>query len=143
VETGATRLREVGKRIRHPVRVGYADTDQGGVVHHSVYLRWLEQARVEYLRAHGIVYRDMEFDQKFALPVVQAKLRYRLPALFDEELEVETWVGHMGGAVLRFDYTIWRDDERLLDAEIKLACVGLPGMKPQRLPDVIREACTG
>ena len=125
--------------VRHPIRVGYADTDQGGVVHHSVYLRWMEQARVELLRANGIDYRSLEYDRKMALPVAEASLKYRRPARFDEELEVECRLGKLGRASLRFDYRIERGDELLTEAQITLACIELPSGKLRSLPEVVRD----
>ncbi len=124
--------------IRHPIRVGYADTDQGGVVHHSVYLRWMEQARVELLRTNGVDYRSLEYDRKMALPVAEATLKYRRPARFDEELLVECRLGKLGRASMRFDYRIVRGDELLTEAQITLACIELPSGKLRSLPDVVR-----
>ena len=48
--------------MTYAVRVQYLDTDQGGVVHHAAYLRWLEAARVELLRERGIDYRRFELE---------------------------------------------------------------------------------
>jgi len=122
--------------------VGYGDTDQGGVVHHAVYLRWLEHGRTEFLRAHGVDYRTFELDDRMGLPVVKAELRYAKPARFDDELVVETRVGRLSRATIRFDYTIRRGDDRLVDAWITLACVRLPEQKLCSVPGVIREACS-
>ena len=115
--------------FRHRVRVQYVDTDQGGVVHHAAYLRFLEQARVELLRARGIDYRSFERDERTAIPVAEARVRYRRPCFFDDVLEVETWVGLINRAKLRFDYRVWRDDDTVLDAEITCACVNLDRMR--------------
>jgi acyl-CoA thioester hydrolase len=128
--------------FRHRVRVGYGDTDQGGVVHHAVYLRWLEAARVEYLRARGVDYRAVELDERLGLPVVKVEIAYRKPARFDEELEVATSVGRLSRATLRFDYVVWRGDERLTDAQITLACVRLDAQRLCSIPSAIREACS-
>jgi tol-pal system-associated acyl-CoA thioesterase len=127
--------------VRHPVRVAYVDTDQGGIVHHSIYLRYCEQARVEWLRAHGLAYRALEYDHHFALPVASVKLKYRRPAHFDDLLEVACSLGQLGHASLRFDYRIERDHQLLVEAETVLACVRLPEMRATRLPDFLRRAC--
>ncbi len=119
--------------VRYSVRVGYGDTDQGGVVHHSVYLRWLEQARIEWLRVHGLDYRSLEYNRKLALPVVEAHLRYRMPARFDEVLEVECALGKLGRASMRFDYRVLRGDDVLTEAQITLACIELPAGKLRSL----------
>ena len=127
------------KPMRHRLRVGYADTDQGGIVHHSVYFRYLEQARVEVLRECGIDYRSLEYDDKFALPVVDAQIKYKRPALFDDVLEVECWVGLLGRASVRFDYRVLRGEELLTEAKIMLACIELPSGKLRSLPPSVRE----
>lgn len=126
-------------RHRHHVRVGYVDTDRGNVVHHSTYLRYLESARVEWLRARGVAYKALELDEEYGLPVVEASLRYRRPAHFDDELVIETWIGKLTRATLRFDYTIWRDSEELGGAEILLACVKLPAGTPRSIPETIKK----
>ncbi|MBX3275266.1 MAG: acyl-CoA thioesterase [Sandaracinaceae bacterium] len=115
--------------FRHRVRVQYIDTDQGGVVHHAAYLRFLEQARVELLRARGIDYRAFEREERTAIPVAEARVRYRRPCFFDDVLEVETCVGLINRAKLRFDYRVWREQDEVLTAEITCACVNLDRMR--------------
>src|SRR5262245_31416367 len=110
----------------HRVRVGYVDTDRAQVMHHGTYLRYLEAARVEHLRERGIDYRRFELDDKLALPVVEARVRYKLPAYFDDELSIHTWLAIANRAKLRFDSVIKRKDEVLTLAEITLACIRWP-----------------
>ncbi|NCQ61380.1 MAG: YbgC/FadM family acyl-CoA thioesterase, partial [Myxococcales bacterium] len=74
----------------YQVRAGYGDTDQGGVVHHAVYLRWLEQARVEWLRARGLDFGELERRHRVTLVVANAELSYKRPARFDDILAIET-----------------------------------------------------
>jgi acyl-CoA thioester hydrolase len=129
------------RRVRHPVRPAYGDTDQSGVIHHAVYLRWLEEARTAYLRDEGDVgFRALEAE-RVGFAVVRAELRYLKPARFDEELVVEVWVGKLGRAQLRFDYCIYRGEERLLEAELTLACIHLDHLRAMRLPDSVRARC--
>ena len=118
----------------HEVRAGYGDTDQGGIVHHSVYLRWLEEARVEFLRAEGVDYKRLERDGRVGLAVARADLRYVLPARFDDLLTVELEVARARGATIVLDYRIRRDDALLLEATLTLACIDLDRMRPIRLP---------
>jgi acyl-CoA thioester hydrolase len=136
----APAIEVVPYRHRHAVRVGYVDTDRGNVVHHSTYLRYLEAARVEWLRARNVQYKMLELDEEYGLPVVEANVKYRRPAHFDDELVIETWVGKLTRATLRFDYAIWRGDEKLGEAEIVLACVKLPSGMPRSIPETIKKA---
>ncbi|MEC7520061.1 MAG: thioesterase family protein [Myxococcota bacterium] len=126
--------------FRYRVRVQYVDTDQGGVVHHAAYLRFLEQARVELLRQRGVDYRRFEREVGKGLPVAEVRIRYERPARFDDELEVEAWVGVINRAKIRFDYRIWRGDERLTSAEITCACVDLAKERICSMDPSLREA---
>ena len=69
------------------IRVLYADTDQMGVVNNVVYLRWFEIGRAEWLRQHGRPYKELEA-LGHMLPVVEAHLRYREPARYDDIVDV-------------------------------------------------------
>jgi len=71
------------------VRVRYAETDQMGVVYHANYFVWFEVGRTDLLRRSGWSYREMEADG-VSLPVIHASCDYRLPARYDDELEIRT-----------------------------------------------------
>jgi YbgC/YbaW family acyl-CoA thioester hydrolase len=92
------------------------------------------------MRARGLVYRDVEYDEKIALPVAAAELRYRRPARFDEELDVCVGVNELRPASIRFGYEIVRDGELVCEARVTLACVCLPEGRPVRLPERLRTA---
>ena len=119
------------------IRVAYVDTDRAQVVHHGTYLRYLEIARVEHLRERGIDYKRFELVDRLAMPVVEAHLRYKLPAHFDDLLEIKTWVAIASRAKLRFDSIILRDDQVLTQAEITLACIRLPQNKICSMPSTL------
>ncbi len=87
------------------VRVRYAETDQMGVAHHSSYVAWLELARVDWLRAAGLDYAEIERGGVF-FPVVELQIRYRAPARFDEVLQVTTWLQELGSRRFAMAYEI-------------------------------------
>jgi acyl-CoA thioester hydrolase len=116
------------------VRVGYVDTDQARVMHHGTYLRYLEMARVEHLRERGVDYRSMELDARLAMPVVEANVRYRLPARFDDVLEIKTWVALANRAKIRFDSVILRGAELVTEAEITLCCISIAEQRICSMP---------
>ena len=91
-------------------RVRYAETDQMGVVYHANYLVWFEVGRVEMMRALGFAYKQLEADEGCVLPVVEVMCRYRSPARYDEELELETGLLLLRGSLLKFTYKLWRPD---------------------------------
>ena len=68
-------------------RAYYYETDQMGVVHHTNYIRWFEEARIDLLRQHGVEYRDME-QRGIIIPVVDMQCSYLLSARFDDVMEI-------------------------------------------------------
>lgn len=120
-----------------PVRVGYIDTDRGQVVHHATYLRYLELSRVEYLRERGVDYKQFEQEQGLAMPVIEARVRYRAPAHFDDLLTVKTWIAEVNRAKCRFDSGIFRGHELLTTAEITLCCIRATEQRLISMPSAI------
>jgi acyl-CoA thioester hydrolase len=98
------------------VRVRYAETDQMGVVYYANYLVWMEVGRVEYCKARGFNYKDMEEQDGVMLAVVEARCRYAYPARFDQEVIVKTWVAEATSRVVLFAYEM-----RLADGGRKVA----------------------
>jgi acyl-CoA thioester hydrolase len=97
------------------VRVRYAETDQMGVAYHANHFIWFEVGRVELLRQIGFSYKDMEQNDNCHMPVVDARCRYRVPAVYDEEIIVRTHLRNVRESVVRFGYELRRaNDGRLL-----------------------------
>jgi acyl-CoA thioester hydrolase len=99
------------------VRVRYAETDQMGVVYHSNYLIWFEVGRVEFIRQLGLNYKRMEVEEGCGIAVVDAHVRYRSPARYDDELVIETRLLAARGAVIRFGYKVLRVNDGVLLCE--------------------------
>ena len=96
------------------LRVRYAETDQMGIAHHANYLIWCEQARTDHMRNLGIGYRDLE-EQGLRLPVVDARVRFRAGARYDDLIRVLCWVREVASRRIIFGYAIERvDDGQLL-----------------------------
>jgi len=117
------------------VRVRYAETDQMGVVYYANYLVWMEVARVEFCKALGFRYRDMEIEDGVMIAVVEAQCRYLYPARFDDEVIVETQIEAANPRIVSFGYEM-----RLAESGRKLATGSTRHifcnreMKPVRLP---------
>ena len=73
------------------LRVRYSETDKMGVVYHGNYIQYFEVGRVEYMRNIGVIYAELE-KQGIGMPVVNINIDYLLPAPYDEELTIETWI---------------------------------------------------
>ncbi len=120
--------------VRTQLRVIYGDTDQMGVVYYANYLRFFEAGRNEFIRAKGLRYRDFEARHRLMLPVVEAGVRYQVPARYDDLVSVETSLSETRRASARFDYRLVRDDGELLATGHTIhACVDLDG-RIQRMP---------
>lgn len=94
-------------------KVKYYETDMMGVVHHSNYIRWFEEARIEYMRNADISYRKME-DEGIQIPVVSVACKYRSPALFDDDITIKAWVKKYNGIIVELAYEVSRTGDGTL-----------------------------
>jgi acyl-CoA thioester hydrolase len=117
------------------IRVLYADTDQMGVVNNVVYLRWFEVGRAEWIRMRGRTYKDIE-KTGLIMPVVEAFLRYREPARYDDLIHVEVETDDLRAASVKFKYQLKRafDSALLCEGYTVHACMTSEG-KVCRFPD--------
>src|SRR5579872_6772501 len=90
---------------RSRLRVRFCETDLMGIVHHANYLAYFEAGRVEWLRRRGVAYTEWAA-RGWHMPVVDASVRYRAPARFDDLLDVETTLTELRAATARFEYRI-------------------------------------
>ena len=121
------------------LRVRYAETDQMGYAHHSNYLVWCEQARTDHMRALGVGYKELE-DGGLLLPVVDAQLRYRAPAHYDDLLRIRCWVREVASRRVIFGYAVERvgDGRLLATAQTSLMALG-PNHERTTIPEYVRE----
>jgi acyl-CoA thioester hydrolase len=96
------------------LRVRYAETDKMGVVYHSNYVIWFEVGRVELLRQLGFEYASMEKQDDCHIPVVDLRVRYKAPALYDDQIVVRTRLANMRSSLLHFAYEVLRAGDRSL-----------------------------
>ncbi len=123
-----------------PLRVYWEDTDAGGIVYYANYLRFLERARSEWLHAHCVSQRALALDPGIVFSVVEVQAQYHQPARLEDQLLVSCEPALQGGASMRFEQRIWRQQvggELLLTAAVRIACLSVATMKPKRLPPVI------
>jgi acyl-CoA thioester hydrolase len=120
--------------FRHTHRVTYTECTVGNHVYHSRYLDLLEAARGEFIRSLGAtVLRWQENDMIF--PVIEARLRYKFPARYDDLLAIEVWVTALEKVRLNFGHRILNQNGKLiLEAETFHVCTGIDE-KPKRLPE--------
>ncbi len=121
-------------------RVRYAETDQMGIAHHSNYLVWCEQARTDHMRALGIGYRDLE-EGGLRLPVVDAHIRFRAGARYDDLIRVRCWVRDVASRRIIFGYAVERiiDHTLLATAQTSLMAVN-ENHERTKLPESVIQA---
>jgi acyl-CoA thioester hydrolase len=124
------------------VRVYYEDTDSGGVVYYANYLKYLERARTECLRALGFEQRRLAEETGLAFAVRSLSAEYLKPAKLDDLLEVTTAVQELGRAQVTFVQSIRRGDQTLLTATVRVACLDLAKGKAAAMPTAIHAKLT-
>ena len=123
-----------------PVRVYYEDTDSGGVVYYANYLRFMERARTEWLRALGFEQDRLIREQGIVFAVRSANVEYLRPARFNDLLTVVSDLQHCGRASLTFMHTIIRQHEATrpcCTGVVKIACINTDTHRPQPIPDTL------
>ena len=122
-----------------PVRVYYEDTDSGGVVYYANYLKFLERARTEWLRAAGFEQPELLRDHNVIFVVRSVAIEYLQPARFNDALNVTVRLEKLGSCTIDVFQTVERD-ARLVEARVQIVCVDhRGGFKPVRIPTVMRQ----
>ena len=119
-------------RYSHEFRIAYHQTDGQRRVHHSNYLNFFEDARVEMLRAGGVRYKEVE-DSGRLLVVTEMNVQYHAAAEFDDWLRLEVQVTEIRKVRLRHRYQVYRGQTLIASADSTIACVG-PDGRPKKLP---------
>jgi tol-pal system-associated acyl-CoA thioesterase len=120
-----------------PIRVYIEDTDGGGIVYYVNYLKFMERARTEFLRALGFDHY-LTSDEDVMFVVRGADIRYFQPARMDDALMVSAQVQSLGRASLVFSQEVRRGDMTLAAGTIDIACVKRSDLKPRALPDRLK-----
>ena len=121
-------------------RVYWEDTDGGGVVYYANYLKFMERARTEWLRAQGHAQSQLAEREGYVFMVVEVHVNYRKPARLDDEIEVTCAPVPEGRASMRFKQTLRRGDAVLADGEVRVACVDSKTLRPRALPEFVKDS---
>lgn len=84
----------------------YHETDQMGIIHHSNYIKWMEEARIDFMDEMGFGYGEVE-KRGIISPVAGVSVSYKKPVLFDDEVEITVSVKKYSGAVLELEYEFY------------------------------------
>lgn len=106
----------MGKNIEpYDRKAHYYETDKMGVVHHSNYIRWFEEARLDFMKKLGISYADME-SEGILIPVIGISCRYKVSVGFDEKIRIVAKIASFNGISMKFSYEVYKDDGKTLAA---------------------------
>ncbi|MGN7612921.1 tol-pal system-associated acyl-CoA thioesterase [Magnetococcales bacterium HHB-1] len=117
-------------------RIYYEDTDAGGIVYHSNYLKYLERTRTEWLRSHGYDQRKLSQEEGILFAVSRMSIQFHAPAQMDDQIQVTATIKKISGARLIFDQAIFlyqTPQQKLISAEVVVATVNLQ-RRPVRIP---------
>ena len=121
------------------VDVRFNELDPYGHVNHTVYLTYLEVARVDLLAAHGVELIDLATRTGAQLVVVGVEVDYLAPAVAGDRLTVTCEVAERRRASVRFHQTVRRGDRELVRARVRAAVLDADG-RPRALPEALLAA---
>jgi acyl-CoA thioester hydrolase len=117
-----------------PARVYFENTDAGGVVYHTEYLKFMERARTEWLRHLGYSNSELAERRGVIFVLSQINVHFAKPAKLDDLLEVTVEVQDVGRVRSTFVQTVRREGETLVTAQVVLGCVDASSLKPKEMP---------
>lgn len=121
-----------------PVRVYWEDTDAGGVVYYANYLKFMERARTEWLRAMGVSQSSLERERGVLFMVLHVDVDYRAPARLDDELIVSCRATPDGRTSAMFEQSIRRSSgELLIEGRVRVVCVDAKTLRPRRMSEYL------
>ena len=121
------------------VRIYFEDTDSGGVVYHSNYLKFMERARTEWLRSLHLNQADLKKKDKIMFVVANVNIDYKKAARFNDELDIETSIDKIGASRVDLTQNIMKNSDLYTSAKVSIACIHSETFKPQRIPKLIKQ----
>jgi acyl-CoA thioester hydrolase len=123
----------VGREHHFALTVYFEDTDTAGIVYYANYLKFMERARSDMLRAAGIDQRAAQEDGTGVYAVAEANIKYRLPARLGDDLLIVSTVREVRAASVLIHQRVMRGGQPLADGQITAAFLG-PDDRPRRQP---------
>jgi acyl-CoA thioester hydrolase len=139
-------MSEIATQFSWPVRVYWEDTDAGGIVYYANYLKFMERARTEWLRALGFEQGPMQQEQKMIFVIVDTQVEFKRPARYGDALTVTASMKEHSRATLSFNQAVYRDGvagELLVNGDIRVACLDAETYRPRGLPRELIEKLAG
>ena len=121
-------------------RIYYDDTDAGGVVYHTCYIRYMEHARTELLRARGFELPQLVQQHSILLAVAELNVRYLAPARLNDCIEITAAVQKLSYVRIQFAQSVWLLNQQqqrqnlLSTGQVSIVCLHADTFTPKRIP---------
>ena len=125
----------------HEVKVYYEDTDSGGVVYYSNYLKFLERARTEMISSIGLSNKKLLEEYKTLIIVKSCNIEYISPSKLEDTLQIYSSVESLNKASFVLVQDIKKDHNLIVKAKLKLVTVNHDG-KPIKIPSILEKKLT-
>ena len=128
----------MSKEFTHEIKVYYEDTDSGGVVYYSNYLKFLERARTELINTIGLSNKILLDEYKTLIIVKSCNVEYMKPAKLEDKLQIYSSIESFNKASFVMIQNIKKNDNLIIKAKVKLVTVNKDG-KPIKIPSVLKK----
>ncbi len=129
------------KEFTHEIKVYYEDTDSGGVVYYSNYLKYLERARTEMISTIGLSNNKLLEEYKTLIIVKSCNIEYLKSAKLEDKLQIYSSIESFNKASFVMIQNIKKNDDLIIKAKVKLVTVNKEG-KPTKIPSVLEKQFT-
>ena len=131
----------MAKEFTHEIKVYYEDTDVGGVVYYSNYLKFLERARTEFISSIGLSNKKLLAGYNALIIVKSCNIEYVKSAKLEDRLKIYSSIESFNKASFVMLQNIKKDDDLIIKAKLKLVTVNREG-KPIKIPSVLKNEFT-
>jgi len=131
----------MSKEFTHEIKVYYEDTDAGGVVYYSNYLKFLERARTEYINSIGLSNKKLLDEYKTLIIVKSCNIEYLKSAKLEDILKIYSSVESINKASFVMFQNIKKNEDLIIKAKLKLVTVNQDG-KPIKIPSALEKEFT-
>jgi len=128
----------MSKEFTHEIKVYYEDTDSGGVVYYSNYLKFLERARTELISSIGLSNKILLNEYETLIIVKSCNIEYMKPAKLEDKLQIISSIESFNKASFVMNQYIKKGDDLIIKAKLKLVTVNQEG-KPVKIPSVLEK----
>ena len=126
------------KDFKHEIKIYYEDTDVGGIVYYSNYLKFLERARTEMIESIGLSNKKLLEEYKTLIIVKSCNIEYVNPAKLEDKIQIYSSIETLNNASFVVNQNIKKDDNLIVKAKLKLVTVSQEG-KPIKIPSILEK----